>query len=176
MESWLTPQVEGSPVGLVHLWTDQRIPGPVSCCCPSGSMETPPRWHVTIYWLSSRRMTYIVYMSLRLSVTLWYFEFPNTLQSPYLEDHLIKMVLIFWENCFINLYFTFLVIFMVCSRGPYCLNNSIIAFSNISIQVWKLHIRSYDIKSHWKVQEVNSATYLGCKVEVICMDEPCNAC
>ncbi len=24
------PQVGGSPVGLVHLWTDQRIPGPVS--------------------------------------------------------------------------------------------------------------------------------------------------
>ncbi len=21
-------------VGLVHLWTDQRIPGPVSCRCP----------------------------------------------------------------------------------------------------------------------------------------------
>ncbi len=24
--SWLTPHVGGSPVGLVHLWTDQRIP------------------------------------------------------------------------------------------------------------------------------------------------------
>ena len=23
-----------SHVGLVHLWTDQRIPGPVSCHCP----------------------------------------------------------------------------------------------------------------------------------------------
>ncbi len=31
------------------------------------------------------------------------------------------------------------------------------SFSNISIQVWKLHIRSYNVKSHWKVQEVNSA-------------------
>ncbi len=34
---------------LVHLWTDQRIPGPMSCRCPSGSLETPPRWHATIY-------------------------------------------------------------------------------------------------------------------------------
>ncbi len=24
-----------------------RIPGPVSCRCPSGSLETPPRWHAT---------------------------------------------------------------------------------------------------------------------------------
>ena len=24
------------------------IPGPVSCRCPSGSLETPPRWHATI--------------------------------------------------------------------------------------------------------------------------------
>ena len=30
------------------LWMDQRIPGPVSCRCPSGSLETPPRWHATI--------------------------------------------------------------------------------------------------------------------------------
>ncbi len=35
-------------IGLVHLWTDQRIPGPVSCRCPGGSLDTPPRWHVTI--------------------------------------------------------------------------------------------------------------------------------
>ncbi len=27
-------------LGLVHLWTDQRIPGPVSCRCPE------PRWFV----------------------------------------------------------------------------------------------------------------------------------
>ncbi len=33
---------------LVHLWTDQRIPGPVSCRCPSGLLETPSRWHATI--------------------------------------------------------------------------------------------------------------------------------
>ncbi len=46
---FLPPQVGGSHVGLVHLWTDQRIPGPVSCRCPGGSLETPPRWHVTIY-------------------------------------------------------------------------------------------------------------------------------
>ena len=39
----------GSRVGLVHLWTDQRIPGPVSCRCPGGLLETLPRWHVTIY-------------------------------------------------------------------------------------------------------------------------------
>ena len=32
---------------LVHLWTDQRIPGPVSCRCPGGLLETPPRWHAT---------------------------------------------------------------------------------------------------------------------------------
>ena len=38
-------------VGLVHLWTDQRIPGPMSCRCPSGSLEDPPRWHATIYLL-----------------------------------------------------------------------------------------------------------------------------
>ena len=31
-----------------YLWTDQRIPGPVSCRCPGGSLETPPRWHATI--------------------------------------------------------------------------------------------------------------------------------
>ncbi len=31
------------------LWTDQRIPGPVSCRCPGGLLETPPRWHATIY-------------------------------------------------------------------------------------------------------------------------------
>ncbi len=36
-------------LGLVHLWTDQRIPGPVSCCCPSGLLETPSRWHGTVY-------------------------------------------------------------------------------------------------------------------------------
>ncbi len=48
VESWLTPHVGGSPVGLVHLWTDQRIPGPVSCHCRGGSLETPPRWHATI--------------------------------------------------------------------------------------------------------------------------------
>ena len=33
----------------VHLWTDQRIPSPVSCRCPGGSLETPPRWHATMY-------------------------------------------------------------------------------------------------------------------------------
>ena len=32
----------------------QRIPGDVSCRCPGGSLETPPRWHATIYyWLIS---------------------------------------------------------------------------------------------------------------------------
>ena len=36
-------------VGLVHLWMDQRIPGPVSCRCRGGSLETPPCWHATIY-------------------------------------------------------------------------------------------------------------------------------
>ena len=36
-------------LGLVHLWTDQRIPGPVSCRCPGGSLETLPRWYATIY-------------------------------------------------------------------------------------------------------------------------------
>ncbi len=41
---------------LVHLWTDQRIPGPVSCRCPSGSLETPPRWHATIYYLQYRNL------------------------------------------------------------------------------------------------------------------------
>ena len=25
------------------------IPGPVSCRCPGGLLETPPRWHATIY-------------------------------------------------------------------------------------------------------------------------------
>ncbi len=45
---WLTPLVGGPLVGLVHLWTDQRIPGPVSCRCPGGLWETPPRWHATI--------------------------------------------------------------------------------------------------------------------------------
>ncbi len=39
-----------SSVRFVHLWTDQRIPGPVSCRCPSGLLETPPRWHATIYF------------------------------------------------------------------------------------------------------------------------------
>ncbi len=44
----------GSPMNrpgqyLVDQWTDQRIPGPVSCRCPGGSLETPPRWHATIY-------------------------------------------------------------------------------------------------------------------------------
>ena len=41
--AYLAPQVGGSLVGLVHLWTDQRIPGPVSCCCPEprvGLLET----------------------------------------------------------------------------------------------------------------------------------------
>ena len=33
---------------LVHLWTDQRITGPVCCWCPGGLLETPPRWHATI--------------------------------------------------------------------------------------------------------------------------------
>ncbi len=42
------------PVGLVHLWTDQRIPGPVPCCCPGGSLETPPRWHATIFLIKVR--------------------------------------------------------------------------------------------------------------------------
>ncbi len=46
--SFLAPQVGGSPVGLVHLWTDQRIPGPMSCRCLSGLLETLPRWHATI--------------------------------------------------------------------------------------------------------------------------------
>ena len=39
-------------IGLVHLWTDQRIPEPMSCRCPEprvGLLETLPRWHVTIY-------------------------------------------------------------------------------------------------------------------------------
>ncbi len=38
-------------IGLVDLWTDQRIPDPVSCRCPEptvGLLETPPRWHATI--------------------------------------------------------------------------------------------------------------------------------
>ena len=35
----------------VHLWKNQRIPGPVSCRCPGGSLETPLRWHATIYCL-----------------------------------------------------------------------------------------------------------------------------
>ncbi len=43
-------------VGLVHLWTDQRIPGPVSCRCPSGLLETPPRWHATIYMSSKVKL------------------------------------------------------------------------------------------------------------------------
>ncbi len=25
------------------------LPGPVSCRCPSGLLETPSRWHATIY-------------------------------------------------------------------------------------------------------------------------------
>ena len=33
---------------IIHLWTDQRIPGPVSCRCPNGLLETPPRWQATI--------------------------------------------------------------------------------------------------------------------------------
>ncbi len=36
---------------IVHLWTDQRIPDPVSCRCPEprvGLLETPPRWQATI--------------------------------------------------------------------------------------------------------------------------------
>ncbi len=33
----------------IHLLTDQRIPGPVSCRCLNGLLETPSRWHVTIY-------------------------------------------------------------------------------------------------------------------------------
>ncbi len=35
-----------------HLWTDLRIPDPVSCRCTEprvGLLETPPRWHATIY-------------------------------------------------------------------------------------------------------------------------------
>ncbi len=39
---FLTPQVGGSLVGLVHLWTDQRITGPVSCCRLCGSLESRP--------------------------------------------------------------------------------------------------------------------------------------
>ncbi len=38
------------PLGLVHLWTDQRTPDPVSCRCPEprvGLLETPPCWHAT---------------------------------------------------------------------------------------------------------------------------------
>ena len=38
-------------IGLVDLWTDQRIPDPVSCQCPEprvGLLETPHRWHATI--------------------------------------------------------------------------------------------------------------------------------
>ncbi len=37
-------------------------------------------------------MTYTLYMSLRLRVSLWYFEVLNTPQSQYLEDPLIEMV------------------------------------------------------------------------------------
>ena len=37
----------GSPVGLVHLWTYQRIPGPVSWRCPGGLLGTTPHWHTT---------------------------------------------------------------------------------------------------------------------------------
>ncbi len=36
------------------MWTDQRIPDPVSCRCPEprmGLLETPPRWHATVYTL-----------------------------------------------------------------------------------------------------------------------------
>ncbi len=40
----------GTFISLSFLWTDQMIPGPVSCRCPSGSLETPPRWHATIYY------------------------------------------------------------------------------------------------------------------------------
>ncbi len=35
----------------IHLYIHEEtlIPGPVSCRCPSGLLETPPRWHATIY-------------------------------------------------------------------------------------------------------------------------------
>ncbi len=48
----------------LYLWTDQRIPGPVSCLCTSGSLETPPRWHATVYTIfSSLRYSLPNYMS-----------------------------------------------------------------------------------------------------------------
>ena len=43
-----------SNVQFVHLWTDQMSPGPVSCRCPGGSLETPPRCHATILFESRR--------------------------------------------------------------------------------------------------------------------------
>ncbi len=48
LSRWLSSLLIVKCLGLVHLWTDQRIPGPVSCRCPNGSLETPPRWHATI--------------------------------------------------------------------------------------------------------------------------------
>ena len=35
----------------------KRIPGPVSCRCPGGSLETPPRWHVTV--LTTRQADHV---------------------------------------------------------------------------------------------------------------------
>ncbi len=76
-------------VGLVHLWTDQRIPGPVSCRCLSGSLETLPRWHATVYWtfqsLSTGRVPRPLRVTLPLAFTLaslWFFLYLplNTIQ------------------------------------------------------------------------------------------------
>ncbi len=61
---WLIRSLSRS-VGLVHLWTDQRIPGHVSCRCPSDSLETPPCWHTTICLY---RMLYIVWDVTKLHV------------------------------------------------------------------------------------------------------------
>ncbi len=53
-------------IGGFHLWTDQMIPGPVSCRCPEprvGLMETLPRWHTTKYNLCDTEVEIAVTLS-----------------------------------------------------------------------------------------------------------------
>ncbi len=71
----------------------------------------------------------------------------------FLRQYLLNMIILlgtivsFWLKCNKWNY----------NQFPSISMNEFNSFSNISIQVWKLHIRSYNVKSHWKVQEVNSA-------------------